>query len=126
MDLRNWKDDILPGTERSLLEVAVALARCGGHRVESLVVRDLGIRAVVPDANRWPKDRHRFAPRRIGRILKEVGSFVWQAAARNHQIKIAIAVIVHRQGPSPETDTEIDGESGVVVANALEFCRREM
>ncbi len=47
------------------------------------------------------------------------GVFVF-GRARHQQVELAVVVVIHRQGVAPQTDAELDHQSGVVVAHALQ------
>ena len=68
----------------------------------------------------WFEDRH-FHARILGRVLEEiepVGRFV---GTGDHEIEIAVVIVIHRQGPRPEPDAEINLEAGMIVTQGFEI-----
>ncbi|MBA7705822.1 hypothetical protein ES703_114662 [subsurface metagenome] len=79
-------------------------------------IRNLGVfvSSAYPDAGL--KDRHLNV---TAWILEEVCSIVRLVRAGDDEVVIAIVVIIHWQGPGPETDAEVGDQSRVIVFYAF-------
>ena len=54
-------------------------------------------------------------------ILEEVDPVVGFVRAGDDEIEVAVVIPIHGEGPGPETDPEVHGESGVVVFEGLQI-----
>jgi hypothetical protein len=85
-------------------------------------VGDLQVVRGGAEADAGFEDGHFFSGlARVLEIPDAVGGFV---RAGNEQVGLAVTVVVHRHGPGPEPDAEIDDEAGVVVLQWLEAMPR--
>ena len=83
-------------------------------------VAHLDVLSAFADAPRWFENGHLRLRGVAAGVFEEVDAVVGLVRAVDDEIEVAIAIEIHWQRPGPQTDTEIDDETGVVVLQRRE------
>ncbi len=83
-------------------------------------IADLGVSLCWAKSNAGLKNRQLLTGF-CSRVFEKVKAITGFVVAGNQQIEVAIAVVIDWQWPGPESNTEVDVKSGVVIAQRLQF-----
>ena len=97
--------------DASFEEIGMRMARREHDRF-AVEVAHLHVLSAFADALRRFKDGHLRLRGVAAGVFEEVDAVVGLVRAVHHEIEVAVAIEVHRQRPGPQTDSEIDDETG--------------